>query len=228
MNPFAGMGGLTRNPLGILAIFLGVLYGIAGLLLGTSNSNSTELNQTLLTILVVLFPFISLATFGWLVAKHHAKLYSPTDFRTDEGFFGSLASATFEEADKKLNHEAKVLDQEMRELPLSVDGNMSNLGFEGSKTSQDNLVGNSPALALQSSSKDFIKRVEDLVFDLIGKEYDEIKRAVKFRAMSDRWIVVDGMGWAINSDETDFIEVFVVSQSSSIRNRSKNIAFQLK
>jgi hypothetical protein len=108
MDPFAGMKGLTRNPLGIIAIFLGVLYGIAGLLLGTDSGPLTQHNQTLLTWLVFIFPFVSLLVFAWLVAKHHGKLYAPADYRSDEAFLGRARPQSEQDARQKIETEIEL------------------------------------------------------------------------------------------------------------------------
>ena len=42
---------------------------------------------------LVVFPVLVLFVFGWLVSRHHWKLYSPADFRDDEGFIRVLSPA---------------------------------------------------------------------------------------------------------------------------------------
>jgi hypothetical protein len=79
---------LVRNPLGIIALFISLIYGMSVVLLGLSLEKLSQPNQTILVVFVVLFPAAILGVFGWLVAYHHSKLYSPGDYRSDEGFFG--------------------------------------------------------------------------------------------------------------------------------------------
>lgn len=77
--------GLARNPLGIIALFIVLIYGFAALVLGFSgNLNSGE--RIPLTWFLVLFPLVVLAVFSWLVSRHHTKLYAPSDYREDEAF----------------------------------------------------------------------------------------------------------------------------------------------
>lgn len=218
------MSGLTRNPLGILAIFLGVLYGIAGLLLGTSNNSISDANQTLLTWLVVLFPFVSLGTFGWLVAKHHTKLYSPTDFRTDEGFFDSLKSASTKEAEKKLEIEEKALEEELIAIEAKPDG----INFAGAGPEIDSSVAVQSAIkSTPESRKNTIRMAEDGIFRILQDKFDFIKRNVRIKTASSRLIIIDGLGWNRSSEASHFIETFYFSRSSTLRNRSRDIAFQM-
>jgi len=225
MNPFSGMSGLTRNPLGILAIFLGVLYGIAGLLLGASNASLTPFNQTLLTWLVVLFPFVSLGTFAWLVSRHHSKLYSPTDFRSDEGFLGSLRSASVKETEKKLELEADALKIELSTIndstSPSVDSHKGEQNSKGERTKRGIEANNS------ENRKSAIRSAEDSVFRELETKYKYIKRNLKLTTVSKRSIVVDGVGWNSGSETTHFIEVTYLARSSTLVSRSREIAFQL-
>ena len=72
----------ARNPLGIIALFISLIYGMSAVLLGTSVKNLSSANQTILVYFIVVFPFVVLGVFGWLVSRHHTKLYGPADCRT--------------------------------------------------------------------------------------------------------------------------------------------------
>jgi len=82
---------LSKNPLGIIALFIVLVYGIAGLVLGVSGESLLESHKTVLVWFLAIFPFSVLGAFTWLVSKHHTKLYSPSDFRNDEGFIRILS-----------------------------------------------------------------------------------------------------------------------------------------
>lgn len=76
---------LSRNPLGIIALFLVFTYAVAALIVGCSDKlQSTE--RSPLIWLLVLFPPFVLIVFSWLVSCHHDKLYAPTDYRDDNSF----------------------------------------------------------------------------------------------------------------------------------------------
>ncbi len=78
---------LTRNPLGIIALFIVLVYGIAGLVFGLSYTNLEPVERQPLVWFLVVFPVLVLAVFYRLVTKYHFKLYAPHDFPDAEGFF---------------------------------------------------------------------------------------------------------------------------------------------
>lgn len=77
--------GFTKNPLGIIALFIVLIYGFASLTLGlTTSLGSVE--KIMLVAFLVIFPCIVLASFVWLVCEHHEKLYGPSDYKSDISF----------------------------------------------------------------------------------------------------------------------------------------------
>ena len=85
---------LARNPLGIIALFIVLIYGLASLVVGFSGKLQTSERLPVIWFLVV-FPVLVLAVFAWLVSRHHARLYSPTDYREDASFI----EATIQQAE---------------------------------------------------------------------------------------------------------------------------------
>lgn len=79
---------LARNPLGIIALFIVLVYGFACLVTGFAGSFSAAEKLPLIYFLVV-FPILVLAIFTWLVSKHSNKLFAPGDFK-DEGNYVKL------------------------------------------------------------------------------------------------------------------------------------------
>lgn len=214
MTPFSGMSGLTKNPLGILAIFLGVLYGIAGLLLGLDSRPLSDSNQTILTILILVFPFVTLGVFGWLVSRHHHKLYAPSDFRSDSGFLVSAKSASPEEVNKKVSLEANIIEQ---------GDEVSGVGTVGSG---DQSASTSSSSSLSSSQRrDLIKRAEEFAISSLASEFDNVKRHVKFRSSTDRTIIIDAL--ARREDKFTLIEVLVMRNRSTFENRIRDLALNI-
>jgi CheY-like chemotaxis protein len=71
---------LAKNPLGIIALFIVLVYAMAALVLNqSSNLNSTQ--RWPLVGFLVLFPAVVLTVFYWLVINHTVKLYGPGDFK---------------------------------------------------------------------------------------------------------------------------------------------------
>lgn len=84
-------GGLTKNPLGIIGLFISLIYGFACLVLSTSISNLSEPTERLPLIwFIIVFPIVILAAFLFLVVNHHEKLYAPGDFRNDDSFIETM------------------------------------------------------------------------------------------------------------------------------------------
>lgn len=77
--------GLARNPLGIIALFIVLVYGFASLV--TTFAGSFTPNERLPLIwFMVLFPVLVLFVFAWLVSRHSGKLFAPSDFRNEENY----------------------------------------------------------------------------------------------------------------------------------------------
>ena len=106
---------LSKNPLGILALLIVLVYGIAGIVASSNVFSNDDL--TVLVWFLVLFPVIVLVALIYLVRSHHDKLYAPSDF-TDEGNFVNLINKTLPMAAEfiKVNDSAKVLEEEVGAL----------------------------------------------------------------------------------------------------------------
>ncbi|HYH65657.1 MAG TPA: pYEATS domain-containing protein [Urbifossiella sp.] len=91
-NPVAAFGetakGLSRNPLGIIALFIVLVYGFACLVVGVGKTETGE-RLPLIWFLVV-FPVMVLGVFAWLVSCHHKKLYAPTDYKDEAHFVATI------------------------------------------------------------------------------------------------------------------------------------------
>lgn len=91
--------GFTRSPLGIIALFIVLVYGFASLVVGLGNNLAEHVVP--LIYFMVGFPVVVFFGFLWLVARHHNKLYGPADFQDEENFLkaqmataASLAAAS--------------------------------------------------------------------------------------------------------------------------------------
>jgi CheY-like chemotaxis protein len=71
--------------LGIIALFLVLVYGLASLV--TMNAGAfTPTERCPLIWFLVIFPVIVLFVFAWLVSCHSGKLFSPSDFKDEENY----------------------------------------------------------------------------------------------------------------------------------------------
>lgn len=98
------MKDLVRNPIGIIALFISMIYGFANLLLGTTASALTPDERYPLIIFIVLFPVVVVGIYYLLVSRHHGKLYAPGDYKDDKSFLRTLSQA---EREQKFENEAQ-------------------------------------------------------------------------------------------------------------------------
>lgn len=76
---------LARNPLGIIALFIVMVYGFASLVTAFTGSFTAEERLPLIYFLIC-FPILVLGVFAWLVSKHSGKLFAPSDFRNEDNY----------------------------------------------------------------------------------------------------------------------------------------------
>ena len=80
----------ARNPLGIIALFIVLVYGFASLTTASATT-LTPAERILLIYFLVLFPVLVLFVFLYLVTFHIGKLYGPSDFRDERNFLKAAA-----------------------------------------------------------------------------------------------------------------------------------------
>jgi hypothetical protein len=109
MNDFGVTAkGLARNPIGVVALFLALIYGLATLLLGTAGQTLSEAQRWPFVWFLILFPVLILIAFVFLVVFHHEKLYAPSEFRDERHFFRKLAP---DEQKARLNEEVTAIER---------------------------------------------------------------------------------------------------------------------
>jgi CheY-like chemotaxis protein len=82
---------LARNPLGIIALFIVLVYSVAGLVTATGSSLTAAERLPLIYFLVA-FPILVLGVFSWLVSRHANKLFAPSDFRDEDNYVRTLTA----------------------------------------------------------------------------------------------------------------------------------------
>jgi CheY-like chemotaxis protein len=118
--------GLARNPLGIIALFIVLIYGVAGLVTALSGSLSPSERFPLIWFLV-LFPIIVLIVFAWLVSRHSNKLFAPSDFKDEANYVKTLtavasltAASTKSETPTSENDIQKIIDAVRQSIPANM------------------------------------------------------------------------------------------------------------
>jgi CheY-like chemotaxis protein len=71
---------LSKNPLGIIALFIVLVYAMASLVLIEGNKLTTHERDHFVWFLVA-YPVLVILLFSWLVIRHVEKLYAPADFK---------------------------------------------------------------------------------------------------------------------------------------------------
>lgn len=108
--------GLTRNPLGIIALFVSLIYGFACLVLSTSLNNLEGLVERLPLIwFIIVFPCLILLIFTFLVIYHHKKLYAPGDYKDEKNFVNAFIG------NKEISSDLENLNLELNTLKAEKD-----------------------------------------------------------------------------------------------------------
>lgn len=102
--------GLARSPLGIIALFIVLVYGVASLVTTFAGALTTAERLPLIYFLVF-FPVLVLIVFAWLVSNHHENLFGPSDFKDEKHFvqmrMAAAASLVAARAAKGESHPSK-------------------------------------------------------------------------------------------------------------------------
>lgn len=81
---------LAQNPLGIVALFVLLIYAVAALLFTQTAATITVDERWPILAFVIVFPFVVLWIFYKLVTKHHSKLYAPQDWQDERHFLQAM------------------------------------------------------------------------------------------------------------------------------------------
>ena len=103
---------LTRNPLGVIGLFIVLVYGFACLVLSYGAGVLETHEKMPIIIFTVLFPLLILRVFYLLVTDHHKKLYAPSDYKDEKLFHYDLP----EDLDNYSAHVSQSDDNKIIEL----------------------------------------------------------------------------------------------------------------
>ncbi len=81
---------LARNPLGIIALFIVLVYAVASVVISLAKPDFYGNPFHPAVLFLAIFPLVVLIVFAYLVAKHHRNLYAPQDYKHEGHFFGDL------------------------------------------------------------------------------------------------------------------------------------------
>lgn len=170
LNFLKGAVGFTKNPLGIIGLFVVLIYGLAVIVAGFS-PELTEFQRWVMIALIATFPPGVLWTFYRLVTKHHAKLYAPGDWKDEKNFLVAMGSAA----------RRRQLKAEAQEVLAAESGGGPKIGkLPASSHAQD-----------REQLMSLIRNAEVLALDELENRFSlEITRDVRLGGSE---IVVDGL-----------------------------------
>lgn len=116
--------GLSKNPMGIISLFISLIYGFACIIMGISLNNLHGGYERLPLIWFVIgFPILILAVFVFLVVKYPNHLYGPADYKDEKNFIDNIGyksvSSSLEKATSQLKTLSAVLNDEKLTAVLS-------------------------------------------------------------------------------------------------------------
>jgi hypothetical protein len=85
---------LSRNPLGIIALFIVLVYAVASLVIGLGQPPFWQNPFHPAVLFLAFFPVVVLVVFTHLVARYHTHLYAPGDYKNQEHFFYGIEVPT--------------------------------------------------------------------------------------------------------------------------------------
>ena len=180
INTFTSGGSLkdlVKNPIGIVALFISLIYSIANLVLGVTANSLTPEERFPIVIFIVLFPVVVLGVFYLLVSRHHGKLYAPGDYKDDTSFLRTLSQ---EEREQKLEKEA----EEALPAPLATDAvtGPTSLGVLASPTQRITDIRNElqviESLVISKFESELNQRAErDVAIGDTGANFDALFQA---------------------------------------------------
>lgn len=188
---------LSKNPLGIIALFIVFIYAIASLVL-VEATTLENYHKTIMIWFLVLFPVLVLCVFAWLVKSHHRKLYGPGDYRSDDAF---LRAASPDEIREKYKLETE----------FSVDDtNKNGKGSETIRTMVD-----IPKITGINAQEDYLI-AEDLIMKELENKYNTKFYRDMVISVGSRKMHIDGLA---DINDNDFIvEVKYIRDMTNARN----------
>ncbi len=203
MEFLSNIKNLTRNPLGIIALFVSMIYGFSCLVLSTSITNLEYAYERLPLIwFVIIFPIIILAAFIYLVIFHHEKLYSPSDFRDYDSFIQTIDE---NKRIKRIQDEVKSLETSPKSEDFSEKDNSDVTKLSENSKNQDTVDGSQSSDITVSELLKMYTNSEKWTLNELNLKYNVIlKPQVRLRTPLAHF-EFDGFG--TNRNSTFIVEV---------------------
>ncbi|GGH86880.1 hypothetical protein JOD43_003718 [Pullulanibacillus pueri] len=194
---------MIKNPLGIIALFISLIYAIASLVLTVSTSALSKNQNWVLVLFIVLFPLIVLSAFIYLVVYHHQKLYGPSDFRDENNFFRQLS--TSEQREKRQEEVMNLLKVENEEKDAGDNDSMQEVKANNGDEDKANNNGESVLSFIHDNAENIISNLSNLgllteesVLRLLESELGVTVRRQMALDLGSQTISFDGMAFKNN------------------------------
>lgn len=215
---------LAKNPLGIIALFIVLVYAMAALVTGLSGKEWQWWERVPLIWFLILFPCVVLAVFVFLVIKHHEKFYGPSDFKNEELFYRLMTpeerkSRIIEDLPDKLSPSTPSVP--LPNVPvrgramLQGSSRLSAVGTEtrSTRAASSGPQGDALAQALSSSAA-YVALGEELVIRDLASEWKKpIQRQVRLGSDITRGREISLDGFIIEKGGFTAIEIRYASQT---------------
>lgn len=211
-----------KNPLGVISLFVALIYGMAGFVLTVSLDKLQPLHLSVFVWFLVLFPSGVFVAFVYLLVRHHLKFYGPQDYGDPKAFYdyssqeNTAARLVQDSVDEPTSHEAA----DASEAKLDATSpEMASEPAEGSahsdqrNTSADTSASVSERHSRQGQAErraDYAREAllaETLVLSTLEREFDAaVRRDIRFRSTNKSPpVIVDG--WLEAEAEDIFVEI---------------------
>lgn len=192
---------LAKNPLGIIALFIVLVYAIAGTVVSIEKPESIESNMGM--GFVVVFPFVVLLAFYRLVTHHHPKLYDPSQivqhdkfvnaWTMEYGRFNKAIPPEIEQANKNAISKLEGTGLSSADIPT-----MKSALYIGEWTSRRMAADRAIFRQIRDRGLDGFRQAESnpKLYDAVSRVFDfleELSEDLNSNSV-DRQIIYDAMG----------------------------------
>lgn len=146
-----------RNPLGIIALFIVMIYAMAGLVT-TSEALSPD-ERFILVVFLAAFPLIVLVVFYLLVTRHSEKLYAPGDFKDEGNYLRAHGKASINPA---IDAETKPAGAASRRIARWIEQAQGNRRLAIGWLRQQGIPLSPTTFALIEPDEKLMKMIDDL------------------------------------------------------------------
>ena len=207
------LGEVARNPLGIIGLFISLIYGFANWMLGSTANTLVSCERIIIIWFIVLFPVMILIAFCYLVVNHHGKLYAPKDYNKDESFLQTLSGF---DSFVRLTTEALEPNQEFPQSAPQTSSSSHEGGVQSAQRSgvqsSANSVGSPKEAVTEISGEQELEVLSDsateapIFPDVVvnpdsGNDLDLIERAKKQKQLSRMKELFELTQYFIKTDE---------------------------